>query len=392
MRHFFGKIIVGVAILFASSVFAQTFSARQAIPNIYTLRNTTVTLSTQLNVTCYYSGLSQCAGGGNFDAGSPGCTNDDGILFVYNSHAGQCYQRRTFDINGVVDSRECGVVGDGFPAGGSMPDGSAHPDDGALLQACLTAASNVGVPVVNTGGGVILDNTTLIVVPLNVGLTCGGGPGSGGNQNDFRITSDGVSLNISNALVVAPQMLVNPDIQDAYKIYAAIVLKNGNSALRGCLVEVSDKDKNGNLIDSYAPSVWFPQCNSQSYPCTPLTPSTSPADIRSALLEANAFYRNGYDCDRLGTDANHPASCTIGVLVGYPGEDDQHNLKFSGGAGARIRDVTVLGFGTCVRSEARDLTVEHCRFDCATAFDLKTPDVPFISNVRNGPLLTAPQG
>src|SRR2546423_5542830 len=109
-----------------------------------------------VSVSCYYAGI-PCSGGGPFDL-TISCGSGNGATLIPDAD-GNCYRRDNFGTNGVVDARQCGVVGDGEPAGFSLPGGVTHPDDGAVLNNCLGYASGAGVPVVTTGGGVILDNT-----------------------------------------------------------------------------------------------------------------------------------------------------------------------------------------------------------------------------------------
>jgi len=62
------------------------------------------------------------------------------------------------------------------------------------------------IAVVNTGGGVIVDNTVQIKIPGNVHLTCGGTNASNGvgGSDDYRVfKADGMTLNITHALVIS---------------------------------------------------------------------------------------------------------------------------------------------------------------------------------------------
>lgn len=273
----------------------------------------------QVTVTCYYwaSAGSVCAGGGDFDDAGPCDTGtDNGATIIRSSTTSHhCWYRKNFGLNGVVDARQCGVVGDGLPAYGT-PNVTAnyHPADGARLQQCMNIAASLSVPdgdqnplsVVNTGGGVILDNTTQLQIPGGVELTCGATQPAGNGGNDFRVLNNNNKPNISNALAISPQIPVT----GSGPLTDAILISGKGSSLRGCLVEASDGGAD-NLIDPYAPSVWYPQCDSTaSYmvPCTPL-PGTSPPDIRSALLEYSAFNPHR----SVAYSGGGPASASVGI-------------------------------------------------------------------------------
>ncbi len=329
---------------------------------------------TYISITCYHgeSPDSICAGGGDFDRvlfdplNSP-CNAtglDNGATLIQDTQH-NCFYRKNFGLNGVVDARQCGVWGDGI-----------H-EDGALLLNCMKIAAQTVTPaptnalaVVTTGGGVILDNDTQLSLPGNVRLTCGATNPSSGGGNDFRIFKTGTTnLNISNAIVINPQLLAS-----GTTVEAPIQLPNKSSIFSDCLVVASD---NGGAFP-YAPSIWYPKCDPTKAGCDD---SAGKTFIRSAILEYSAFNPN----KSIAYPTGGPASHSIAIAVGDPQTE-------KGGNGTTIRDVTVVGFGTCVKGAARDLTLEDCRFDCSTALDLKTPDVPFISNVRSERLLSGSQG
>src|SRR5947208_2733561 len=90
-----------------------------------------------ISVTCYHEPLSAasiCAGGGDFDqilAGVTGCASllkPDGATIVKDS-LGDCFFRKNFGLNGLVDARQCGVYGDG-----------GHATDVATLKNCMNIA------------------------------------------------------------------------------------------------------------------------------------------------------------------------------------------------------------------------------------------------------------
>jgi hypothetical protein len=62
---------------------------------------------------------------------------------------------------------------------------------------------------VNTGGGVILDNSTDIAPPANMALTCGASAFDTGS-NDYRIfKNNGNALNLAKAIVLDPTVINN---------------------------------------------------------------------------------------------------------------------------------------------------------------------------------------
>ena len=106
----------------------------------------------KISVTCYYPGMiaHACAGGGDFDrsslTGQPCRNRADGATVINDNETGdstQCFERKNFGLNGTVDARQCGVVGDGLPANGVVGDANYHPDDGAVLVNCLNIASGL---------------------------------------------------------------------------------------------------------------------------------------------------------------------------------------------------------------------------------------------------------
>ena len=126
-----------------------------------------------------------------FETGSLCTSIADGAYVIADGRTGSgpdCFQRENFGVNGVADARQCGVHGDG------------STDDTALLQNCLDLANTLHVPVVNTGGGIVLANSADIEIPSYVTLTCGGAPGGGSQQ--LPITTHGPYYTRSNSLII----------------------------------------------------------------------------------------------------------------------------------------------------------------------------------------------
>jgi hypothetical protein len=216
-----------------------------------------------ITVTCYHhytTANTICAGGGDFDripGGTSPCpltgTANNGATIIQDAAPHfDCFYRKNFGLNGVVDARQCGVWG----------DGADHtPSDGAALQTCLNLAAKILagfppniVPVVNTGGGVILDNWGDITIPDNITLTCGGTSVTQANANDYRTPA------LSKAIVLDPTH-VNETGQFPAAGYT-IRLKGMNSALEGCTIEAGAGPTG--IENPYSPSIWFPNCKPDS--------------------------------------------------------------------------------------------------------------------------------
>lgn len=226
-----------------------------------TLRGGTWSLAGQAktSVTCYYPGLVSaiCSGGGDFDRAlssdttncGTGVNDNDGTIIK--DAGGNCFYRKNFGLNGVVDARQCGVIGDGAD--------HSPKNDGELLNACLTLASTFlvpasqfGVRVVNTGGGVILDNTTDIAIPANVELTCGGNNAADAVDDDYRILDKHGVLQLTNAIVLDPQHTISmPHVMS--------VSNSVNASFTGCILEAGVGT--GDTPNTYSPSVWYPNCD-----------------------------------------------------------------------------------------------------------------------------------
>jgi hypothetical protein len=132
-----------------------------------TLRGGTST-QTNITVTCYYKSLSPnaiCAGGGDFDLSGTTCS-DNGATVIQVTANSNCYYRKNWGLNGVIDARQCGVYGDGVD------------DDTSALNNCLMDAlpdpttSRPGYSIVSTGGGRVLVKTGSINIPQGVTLSC----------------------------------------------------------------------------------------------------------------------------------------------------------------------------------------------------------------------------
>jgi len=193
-------------------------------------------------VTCYYPdtvGTSICAGGGDFDKAN--CHGDNtNFGTIIKDQDGACWYRKNFGLNGVVDARQCGVIG----------SGKFTDQDAANLQNCLNLAKDNNIPVVNTGGGQIRDDAydsgtgtsgQDILVPGGVKLTCGGTAVGLVKNNDYR--------SIQHAIILAGGHTIRP------KINSDPGMDDGSSAkFDGCLILRAD---NGGT-DTYAPSIFVP--------------------------------------------------------------------------------------------------------------------------------------
>lgn len=162
--------------------------------------------------------LSQFSTGHNTsDVFTVSCSN--GGLFFPDS-VGHCFKRTDFGIKGVVDARQCGVMGIGL----------TH-DDYNSLNTCLLLANALNFPVVSTGGGQVYDNTATITIPDGVTLDCGlGDPTTIRQNSDFTLASGFTH-------VIA--------INGSYTITGI-----SNNAFSNCNVEVAD--------GPYAPATFVP--------------------------------------------------------------------------------------------------------------------------------------
>lgn len=374
---------------------AGSVTCKAVVGSVYEIETTSATTFSaakydQMSVSCYYpSNITPvCAGGGDFDriVGVTGNTCRqiaDGAFIIHDGQTGndtQCFQRENFGLNGIVDARQCGVIGDGKP---EKTTGTYHPDDGAILKNCLkTSASNPtsqyghpGYHIVTTGGGVILDNTTDIEIPSNMTLTCGGTSIPAAADNDFRIPK------LSKAIVLDP-FPTNPAGYPAKGW--TVRLQGKNPALVGCtIVEGAGTatEGGGTVPNPFSPSIWYPGCNANYIDCTGHDDSATP--FRSSILEASAFNPNPsaqYPASGTCPPACGPASQSVGVLIEA--------------GGATIHDVAILGFGTCLQlgvsgtSSAPGANIQDVNGDCNTGVRVDASNAPSLSEVRINPLLT----
>jgi hypothetical protein len=339
-----------------------------------TLRGGTWSLAGQakISVTCYYPGLVSaiCSGGGDFDRAlssdttncGTGVNDNDGTIIK--DAGGNCFYRKNFGLNGVVDARQCGVIGDGAD--------HSPKNDGELLNACLTLASTFlvpasqfGVRVVNTGGGVILDNTTDIAIPANVELTCGGNNAADAVDDDYRILDKHGVLQLTNAIVLDPQHTISmPHVMS--------VSNSVNASFTGCILEAGVGT--GDTPNTYSPSVWYPNCDHNATIVVPCTEGAG-FDLRSAIDEQSAFNPNQSSLYPGGG----PASSRKGISISA-----DH---------VTVRNVTVLGFGTCYSLLGADVTaarpiIDHLVGDCDTGISIVNSNNPHIDSFNIHPFLT----
>jgi hypothetical protein len=345
MATFCKLVLVFLALTLANAALADT---RVVVADVATLQASTTSPGAFITITCYYSTTPTCAGGGDFDRNLCGTDTDNGATIIQdNQTTKKCYYRKNFGLNGVVDARQCGVIGDG------KPQGTGHPDDAARLDTCLKLAagqlgSSYAIPVVNTGGGVILDNTMNVDVPENVELTCGGNDFSDVPDDDYRSLRDNGNLNLSNGIVIDPSHTVSLD--------------NQNSSLTGCNVEAGAGASNTN---PFSPSVWYANCKPGTSPCDD---SGGAPFLRSAIEEQSAFGPGG------------PAASSTGITV-----TADHVI---------VRNVTVLGFGTCYSLPDQGATrsrpvIEHLSGDCNTGISIINSNNPHANSFKIAPLLTS---
>ncbi len=337
----------------------------------------------KISVTCYYPSTiaNVCAGGGDFDRSSRtglDCRNHaDGAYLIQDAETGgntQCFQRQNFGLNGVVDARQCGVVGDGLPGVGMIGDQDYHPDDAARLNVCITSAQATGYHIVTTGGGAILDNTADIEIPNNMMLTCGGTSVAAAANNDYRIFDSNGALNLSKAIVVNPTTAKGGPF--------TIRLTGKNPGFTDCTVVAGagPQNEDGSYPNQFSPQIWYPNCDPDPAKQLSCDDSAGQTYFRSAMLESSAFNPNP-TAQYPGTCAPHcgPAAGSTGVTV-----DGSHAI---------VRDVTVLGFGTCISIGTESTSgpgaiVDQVTGDCNTGIHIFHSNAPFLSNIKIGPDLT----
>jgi hypothetical protein len=340
-------VVSFVALLFSLPALALN---RSAFVSISAFQSAAASPGMFANVGCYYTTTATCAGGGDFDRGASGCT-DDGVLKIKVTSTGECYYRDNFGLNGVIDARQCGLHGDGVT------------DDDTYLQKCLNLAGALGYPVVvNSGGGVVVDNTADIVIPANVELTCGGSNASDLSGDDYRIKNNAGNVQLTNAIVLDPRYKISMPSSGGPN--------SKNSTFTGCTLEAGVGGSGIAYPNIYSPSVWYPDCKPDGTDCTGSTPY-----LRSAIYEQNAFYHDpSWNCSS-GQDPNHRAGCSTGIDIGA-----DH---------VTVRDVTVLGFATCYRLDTGVRpNIEHLQGDCDTGLNFTMSNSPKLNDFRIAPLLT----
>jgi hypothetical protein len=352
----------------------------------------------QVTVTCYHPAAANvaCAGGGDFDKGdcpSEGSNQSNFATLIQDTgNTGSCWYRKNFGLNGVVDARQCGVYGDGLPGQGSSGDPDYRPDDGDTLNACLTiaAATNASDPalqnklhIVTTGGGVVLANNADIAVPPNIELTCGDNGIGSVKDNDYRL----VGRNLSNALVLNPTT--------ANEGPYTVKLAANTSGYTDC-TEVAGPgplQDDGGYPNEFSPYIYYPNCKNDG--CT--AGATQPL-LRSATKEYSAFNPN--------ETAKYNIADSTCVDVGSPGHP-KHCGPASASIGIHlttaehltVRNVTVLGFGTCYEAgndkntppkAGSRLVIDHliCDGDTGVSVD-NSPNATQFNGIAIKPFLTS---
>jgi hypothetical protein len=357
-------------LLFALTVFCSALAAapgfatpRTVLADVNYLHTHDESGTTFVSATCYKAPTTStglCAGGGDFNlisglTGTSCLAVADGGYIVSDGKSvltggPDCFLRMNFGLNGLVDARQCGVTGDG------------STNDFAALNVCLTDASTLGIPAVTTGGGVVVDNGGDIVIPANITLTCGGNNASEALADDYRIRNSLGNIQLTNAIVIDPR----------YKI--SIPSSSQDAAFTGCNLEAGVGGSGIAHPNTYSPSVWYPNCDPSGSGC-----SGTSAYLRSAIDEQNAFYRDpSWNCSS-GQDPNHPAGCSTGVAIA--------------GDHATLRDVSILGFGTCYfvnngEHVAVRPVIDHMAGDCDTGLSFLNSNGPKLNDFRIDPLLT----
>lgn len=263
-----------ISIVLGPSAYATVDTERFIIPGVYDPSDAADTLAEchcanhdRVTVTCYLpdtAGNSICAGGGDFDkgafAGGRTCHGSDGMNYgtIIVDADSECWYRKNFGLNGIVDARQCGVIGDGVA------------QDAGDLQQCLNLARDNAIPVVSTGGGKVRDDQNNgggdygqdVVVPGGVKLTCGGPPVGQVNNNNY--TKIEHALYLAGGHTVRPANTSDGDGKD----------DGSGAAFDGCLLLRADEGG----ADPYAPSSFIPQ------------------NLRDSLKEVAAF--RGTQCRR----------------------------------------------------------------------------------------------
>src|SRR5690242_1679426 len=110
--------------ILSTGALGQVPPPQYAVPSIGYVQSTDLSGNSNIFVSCYYDPavVPTCAGGGDFDLVEVGSTcqalSADDVTIVKDGrtmgHGGpDCFHRRNFGLNGIVDARQCGIVGDG---------------------------------------------------------------------------------------------------------------------------------------------------------------------------------------------------------------------------------------------------------------------------------------
>jgi hypothetical protein len=302
-----------LCVIFASPAVAQ----RTVVGSIGTVGTTdTTTLrggtwnQTNITVTCYYKPASLnaiCAGGGDFDLSGTMCS-DNGATVIQVIANNNCYYRKNWGLNGVIDARQCGIYGD-----------STH-DDAQTLNNCLTyassdfATSRPGYSVVSTGGGQVLIKSQSITIPQGVTLSCGAlGAISQTVNNDYT--------NVKSAI-----WLVEDPGASGLTISTGNTLAHsitGVAGIDGCLILRGTSSTTA--PSDYSPTKFYPGS---------ITP---PGSLKDAIAEVGSFRGTAITAD---------------------------------GDGFSVTNTTILGFTQCWASSgnAARLVLDHVNCDGTAGF------------------------
>lgn len=315
----------------------------------------------QVTVTCYYPSDDKaiCAGGGDFDKHACG-SDDTNFGTVIKDQDSNCWYRKNFGLNGIVDARQCGVRGDGIDHSDLA---AAKLDDADLLVNCMNIAADNGYYTVSTGGGVIVNNEIDLALPANVALTCGAKSFDAPGKADYRIFKNGSTgnLHLAGAIVLSP--IVNPTTGTS----PSVSLLNNGSGLSGCIIEAGTGGlgANGKFLNPYSPSVFDPDCD-PSYGQTSQCVDLDSASVNET--RASSFIQSAFSNPPHLTPG--PAARSVGVSIK--------------GGGVNIRDVRIVGFGTCITEQGPGPLTQNVKCDGGTGISIHTSDVPRIDDTTIG--------
>lgn len=297
---------------------------------------------TYITITCYYtSSTIPCAGGGDFDLGASGCASNGGTI-IHDMHSTpNCYYRKNFGLNGVVDARQCGVYGTG--------DFTAQ--DAKALQACLELAKANKIPIVNTGGGRVRDDQFIlggsygqnIVIPGGVTLDCGGGSALGQVQNnDYSDDLTPSDRRVQHAIILAGARTIRPK---------NLVLDTGTddgagAGITGCVIMRADEGG----ADPYAPSHRVPTTLRQALTARAAFGSgTAIMAISESFSVTNTLILGFGTCWTNNAGTTTPADQKTGrrVILDHVNCDGTTGFAInSGGGGTQFDDLNVRSFLT----------------------------------------------